>query len=224
MQMWKELLIAMLAVVSIGGNAIGGLIGYWNFNDNTPIGDLLTLNGGTGAVLTASGTYTSQSGSTINRILPDVAGQAFAYEGSAGLANNGATLTAQFSMINQINPVVSFAGQRSNTGFNSIDVSTSTDGVTFASFAVLNLPSLFSLQTVDLSSVNSLDNAAVAFVRFTFTGATNASGNARIDNLQINAASVPEPTSMLLVATSAAFGLFARHRSRRRSNASFTGG
>lgn len=208
-----------LALVLFGsGTAFGTLVAYWNFNDLSTTGGVpsnanqttysttsgfgnLTLNGWTSrAGATAPHGISNFTGTTINAVSPDPAGQSLALQGgtTSGTPNNGATLVLSFSMIGLTNPVLSFATQKTSTGFNSNQVAWSTNGSAFTDFgSPYNPATAFALQSVDLSTVNDLDGATSAYIRITFAGATSSSGNNRLDNIQINAAAVPEPAAVL---------------------------
>jgi len=101
---------------------------------------------------------------------------------------NGKSIVIKFSMTGYQNPIVTFAIQRTGTGFTDQAWDYSIDGVNFTNATTVNsIASSFALKTVDLSSFNSIDNAANVYLRITFTGATAAAGNNRIDNIQIKA-------------------------------------
>jgi MYXO-CTERM domain-containing protein len=61
----------------------------------------------------------------------------------------------------------------------------------------------------NLGVASGLNNAATAYMRVTFTGATAASGNNRMDNFQFNADAIPAPGAVALIGLA---GLVARRR------------
>lgn len=212
-------LMSVLACATPSADAV--VIAYWNFNSLTTSTNngatysptsgsaSLTLNGWTS---TGTAGITSFGGSTINALNSDVSGQALSLQGGAGTGtpNNGATLVFEFSTVGLEDPILSFATQRTTTGFNSNQVAYSIDGVNYTDFGTAYNPATsFGLQTFDFSSINALDNDSSVFVRITFTGATANAGNNRLDNIQITA--VPEPASVLL----GSLGLLAMLRRRR---------
>ena len=81
---------------------------------------------------------------------------------------------------------VSYATQRTNTGFDTQAWSFSTDGVNWTTLGTIaDIPSDF--ETRSLSSTSGLDGTATAFVRLQVDGASSANGNNRLDNIQFNA-------------------------------------
>ncbi|RLS73747.1 MAG: PEP-CTERM sorting domain-containing protein [Planctomycetota bacterium] len=127
---------------------------------------------------------------------------------------NSKSAVFRFSMAGFQELVVSYASQRTNSGFTSQAWSYSTDGVNWTDHqTVSNLPLAFATQT--LGAITGLDGATDAYLRLTLAGASSATGNNRIDNIQFNATAVPEPTSMLLAGSVALGGVFLRLRRKR---------
>ncbi len=218
----------------------GTLIAVWNFNDlSNPGGTSEPSNANQTSYAPSSGSgsltlagWTSRAGSTspqgisnfggttANAAGGDPAGQALALQGgtTGTVVNNGATLTMLFNLVGYQDPILTFATQRTSTGFTGNQLSYSTDGTTFTSFgSTYAPPSSFGIATFDLSSENSLDNQSDVYLRITFNGATSLSGNNRLDNIQLNVTAVPEPTDYALLVFGALFGavqlvrLYRRH-------------
>lgn len=199
------------------------LVAYSNFNtlvENTNNGVTYVPDTGDGMLtlvgFTSDG-ISSKAGSTINAILPDLAGQNLTLMGED---NNGAMLIYAVDLTVFADPILTFADRRTGSGFNSIQVSYSTDGTTFVDFGSAYDPTTgnYGLRTIDLSSANVLDGAATAFVKFTLGGASSPGGQYRLDNVQINANSttaIPEPSRMAvsgaMVALIIGFGLRRKH-------------
>ncbi|WP_353928988.1 hypothetical protein WJM97_11670 [Okeanomitos corallinicola TIOX110] len=163
-------------------------IDSWNFNSNN-----FNSSQGNGTLSSnfVTDNITYFTGTTINAVGSDPAGNALALQGGASNINNGRNITLEFNLSAYSDPILTFATQRTNTGFNNNLIEWSTNGTTFSSTGIIatnpyNPATSFALQTFDFSNVNSLDNAATAFLRITFNGATNAAGNNRIDNIQLN--------------------------------------
>lgn len=190
------------------------LIAAWNFNDLSTVSSVpsnanqtsylpslgsgsLTLSGWTSrAGATAPHGISNFGGTGLNAVGSDPAGQALALQAgtTSGMPNNGAQATFQFNLLGYLDPIISFATQRTATGFNSDQLAYSTDGISFTPFGLpYNAATSFAVQTFDLSTVNALDNAATVYLRITFSGATSSSGNNRLDNIQMNATPTPAP-------------------------------
>jgi hypothetical protein len=74
---------------------------------------------------------------------------------------------------------------------------TSLDGIAWVSAQTISvIPLSFALQT--LNPITALDGAATAYLRITFNGASGASGNVRLDNIQLNATSSATPPNVVL--------------------------
>jgi hypothetical protein len=112
--------------------------------------------------------------------------------GGTGFSANGKKMVFKFSMSGCSDLVVSYATQRSGTGFTTHQWETSLDGSNWTAAETKTLTATsFSLTT--LQTITSLDNASTAYLRLTVTGATNSTGNNRLDNIQLNATAVLPP-------------------------------
>jgi hypothetical protein len=135
----------------------------------------------------------------------------------ATYAANGKAIVFALDLSGLENLTVSFAAQRTATGFASQVWETSSDGTnwsswgSFASGAGLGtLTTGFATSGVlSLTGTSALDNAATAYIRVTFTGATGSSGNNRLDNIIFNADVVPTPGAVALLGLA---GLVIRRR------------
>ena len=171
-------------------------IAIWNFNDSN-----LVVDHGVGMLVSSFSSIGFATGSTINARLGDTAGQAL---NLTNQTNNGESITLSVSTVGFTNIIVSFATQRSATGFNSNQFQYSVDGTTFVNFnSPFNPPTSFGLVTFDLSSVGELNNNLSAAFRVVFNGASATAGSNRIDNLVVEgqppAAAIPEPSSFVLL-------------------------
>ena len=118
----------------------------------------------------------------------------------ANMSANGKSMIFSFSMTGFMDPILSFATRGTATGFDTHAWSWSTDDSVFTPFTSLsaNRTATWAVETIDFSSVNALDNSSTVYLMLSFSGATSASGNNRLDNIQINATAVPEPSTLAL--------------------------
>ena len=188
-------------------------IAIWNFNDSN-----LSVDHGVGSLITTFPSVGFAAGTTINARLGDPGLQALSL---VGISNNGQSITFSVSTVGFGSISVSFATQRTSTGFNSNQFQYSLDGITFIDFAApYNPTASFSVVAFDLSGIAGLNNNPNAAFRIVFNGATSATGNNRLDNLVVEGTPlesdpVPEPASLALLATGI-MSLFGARRVRRK--------
>lgn len=215
-----SLLSPLVLLVMSTPNSQAALIAYWNFNGlliatasapgagGVPTSIPADLGTGTVGLSTWTGLVDDFGGSTINVLNADPTEESLSLVSSAG---NNSFITISFAMTGLVDPSVTFATRGTSTGFTTGIWSWSIDGLIFTPVAgnTATTSTTFALATVDLSGIDDLDNATSVTLRYTLSGATNTSGNNRIDNLQINA--VPEPAAALL-GTLGFIGLLRRRR------------
>ena len=168
------------------------------------------INSFAGTTLNATGsmsTVTSGSGA-----LAIVGGAASVPAGTFGA--NGKSMVFAFSMSGYSNLAVSYAVQRTASGFSTQQWDYSSDGTNWSSAATITgIQASFSgggtNVVTSLGVASGLNNAATAYMRVTFTGATSATGNNRMDNFQFNATAIPAPGAIALIGLA---GLIARRR------------
>lgn len=214
-----HLICALLLFFAASQAAVADELAVWNFNDSDMNvdhgGGTLTSNLNVVNILFAAGT-------TNNARLGDIAGQALSLQGGTGTANNGRNITFNVSTVGFANIIVSFATQGTSTGFNSNQFQYSLDGINFIDFgspyipatAFGTLPLVFSL-----ASIVGLNNNPNAAFRVVFNGATSSTGTNRIDNIVVEGtsnatATIPEPTTVMLL-LSGLGGLYKMRRRRR---------
>jgi hypothetical protein len=222
------------------GLAHGSTIAFWNFNSGSSNTSGTFSAATTLAVTEGSGTLTFSNGTTglavfggtvTNLPSPDPdgtgRGMALAVQNGDSGANNGSFLQMNLDMTGLQDLGMSFAAQRTSTGFNAIDVSYAVGEGSYTSFfAVPELESSMgttsavpaSIRTVDFTSINGvIANQGDVRIRMTFSGGstTSSAGNNRFDNLTLTANPVPEPSTLGLAGVGVALaGLGAWGRRR----------
>lgn len=173
---------------------IPAVLHYWNFNDppganwgSNPINATSTIGGG---VITHNFNPVPQSfnGTTTNNENNDLAGSAFCPQGGTSLVNNGKSIIIDLPTTNYENIILSYAAQRTTTGFTTQTISYSLDG-TFNDEVVIeaftSILTSFEIKSISFVNVSGAEHNPNFKVKVTFTGATDANGNNRIDNLKI---------------------------------------
>jgi hypothetical protein len=150
--------------------------------------------------LTSNPQVTSFAGTTVNA----ASGFSTTTSGASSLviANSSANsnrIAFKFSMSGRAGLLVSYATQRTTSGFTSHLWEFSTDGTTWTTAETISSITS-SYASVSLASIAGLDRAPIAYLRLTVSGATTSTGNNRIDNLQIRAADAPAIESLGTVA------------------------
>lgn len=190
-----------IALLFVGGVAKADLISYWDFNTLNiataaapgvgAVPSTIAATSGTGTLtLTGFGGIIDDfGGTTTNSANASIAGVSLSVVGGAsGTPGNGTPIRFTTNLSAFQNPIITFATQRTGTGFTGNQLAYSTDGINFTDFGAAYVPAAsYALQTFDLTAANVLDGASSVTFRITFNGATSNSGNNRIDNLQINA-------------------------------------
>ncbi len=221
-----SLILAASAVLTL--TSPGALIAYWNFNELSITSASAPGSGGVPTEIAADqgsgtvgltgweGTVASFKGTTSNALGgdPDGASLSLVAGGSSPgpYPGNGSSITISFSTTDYEDIELSYATQRTSTGFTSQAWAYSFDGITFTSIETLEgLPTSFTKKTIDLSGISEVNDKGEIYLRLTLDGATGNSGNNRIDNLQITGTLIPEPATTL----SASLALLALLRRRR---------
>ena len=170
------------------------------------------INAFIGTTLNATGSMSTVT--TSPAALAIVGGAASVPAGTFGA--NGKSMVFRFSMSGLSNLSVSYAVQRTSSGFTTQQWDYSTNGTTWSSAATITgIQASFSggiPVVTSLGVASGLNNAANAYMRVTFTGASSSTGNNRVDNFQFNADAIPAPGAVALI------GLAGMVASRRRRN------
>jgi hypothetical protein len=187
-------------------------IAVWNFNDAD-----LNVDRGQGTLTTTATNITFSSGTTFNASMGDPAGLALTIPGGVNLQNNGSIVEIHVSTLGYENVHISWAWQRTDTGFNDDLIQESMDGTTFQGFSFAAIQTNF-FGGHDSSGAGSLFNNNPFFaIRITLNGATSEAGNIRFDNIVVTGTQiVPEPATMVLLSAGLA-GVGAEVRRRRRA-------
>jgi len=212
-----------------------GILAAWDFKDMsattstsaTPATISATVGSGTidvsafglGSPQGTSPERTAFTGTTDNSFPGGDTSSSLPSQAALALANNsanGKSVIISFSMLGYMDLEVSFATRGTSTGFNIHTWAWSTDGSTYTTLDGNNTATTgtsWLVRTVSFSGTG-LDDALNAYLRLTVEGATGASGNNRLDNIQLRGAPVPEPSSFILGALGLLI-IFAAHRRRR---------
>ena len=98
---------------------------------------------------------------------------------------NGKAVVFKFPMASILGLSVSYATQRTSTGFATQQWAWSTDATTWTDIDVISPDASFGTTPKILAPLSALDGAADAYLRMTFAGCTSASGNNRLDNVKM---------------------------------------
>ena len=204
--------LAFLMLLAFAANSQTTLA-YWAQNNNglpgggfgfTPASFPQAADVGTGSLtllnfdttLNASGAYTyiqSFGGTTVNALPGFGSGGSLSPQGGSGLSNNNMSIQLNVSTVGYDSIALSWASQRTTTGFDTVKVSYSTNGVDFVNFSTIPVPSPFALRSVNFSAIPGLSNNPNAAFRFTLSGASNATGNNRYDNILVTGTAIVTP-------------------------------
>jgi hypothetical protein len=221
----KKCVLCLALLWALAPAAEADTIALWNFNDAvaSSTGGALEflVDRGAGVMFSSfpAASVGNIGGTLVNSQEGDPAGQALRLTGNG---NNGLDLVWQAGTAGYESIVVSFASQRSGTGFSRNRFYYSADsGGTWTSFGdVFDPPSAYGLLSFDLSAVALLNDNPNAAFRIVFDGASSGSGNNRLDNLLVSGSlipepppppeAVPEPSTMILTVVGLAFAGAAR--------------
>ena len=169
------------------------------FSANVGSGTLY-LNGSEGSSTWASATELNGFAGTATNAVNGLSTvttspSALALLGGTGNAANGKSISFKFSMTEKKDLQISFAGQRSSSGFASLVWEWSANGTTWSPIGTISSGTTTGTMTtkfansgvLSLPTVTGLNGATTAYVRATFSGATGSSGNNRLDNIRFMA-------------------------------------
>ncbi len=205
-------LVGVAAVtLAAATSAQAALIANWNFG-SAASGTQATLpipaTRGTGSLTSnfVASNVTYFTGSTVNAVSPDTAGADLAF---VNQSNNGRYFTLEnLNTTGQQDLIFTAALRRTGTGFTSAQVQYSVNGGAFTNFgSALNIGGFgttHTLWTINLSSLNVIENISDLDLRFVLNGSSSSSGNIRLDNIQVNGTAIPQATILAVFAEAAA--------------------
>ena len=200
-----------LFVANFGSGSLylDGTNGSSNFYEPASGTTNTEINGFGGTALNATGSMSTVT--TSPSALAVIGGAASVPAGTFGA--NGKSMVFKFSMTGMGNLAVSYAVQRTASGFTTQQWDYSTDGTNWSSAATITgIQASFAAGATpanvvsSLSVASGLNNAATAYMRVTFTGATSSTGNNRMDNFQFNADAIPAPGAIALLGVAGLVG------------------
>lgn len=220
------LLLIVGIVVMLGRGAHAQtILDYFSFNTSQSQ-DTGIKTGILSNTFASGDVFLGSNGSATNKQSGYTAGSALYLVGGAKTGsvypNNGKYLQLQTSSSGYMGLKLSFAVERTSTGFTSNQVSYSTDGTNFTNFGTAYTPadsysSGNGLQSFDFTSINELNNKTTSiYFRITFDGATAANGANHLDNLLLTASETPAPPGLVsLLIGLCVSGWKARRRKRQ---------
>jgi autotransporter-associated beta strand protein len=171
------------------------VIAYWNFNSlsiatasapgvgGVPLAIASSIGGASLSLAGWAGTVDDFAGTTINALNSDPAEESLSLIRSTN-GNGSFIQISDLDLTGYTNVQVVYSTQRTSAGFNSNQWSYSSNGTDFTNFSgAVNPATSFGLVTTDATI--GLQNVNSGFLRYTLSGATDVSGNNRIDNLQV---------------------------------------
>ncbi|MSR34034.1 MAG: hypothetical protein EXS12_04455 [Phycisphaerales bacterium] len=201
----KKWFAFMATVLFCAQSAMADVVAAWNFNSLTgAVPTSLAADAGQGGLsLTEfTGGLSGLVGTDINAYNGDIAGQSLTVTGTS---QNTKSLVIDVNTQGKKQLQFSMAARRSSSGFAGMLVQVWNGELWKDVGSVSANTTQFQLYSMDLSSFTFVENGALR-LRIQFSGATSASGNARIDNLRVDGSLVPAPGAIAAAAAVAAAG------------------
>lgn len=167
-----------------------------NFGSGT-----IYLDGSEGSSAWQSGELTGYGGTAVNASnglsTTTTSPASLGLVAGGGLAGNGKSIVFKFSLTGLQDLSLTYASQRSSTGFASQAWEWSLDGTSYNPLGTISAGALAtsfaSSGVLGFNYITGLDNASTAYLRLTLDGATTTSGNNRLDNIQLVASTYVAP-------------------------------
>jgi len=166
-------------------------IQYFNFNENRPGSSTNWAQPIAAQIGGGQITYTFTeawdfTGTTLNGEAGEVNGGSFCPRGGASNENNGRHFIITLPTTGYENIVLSYATQRTNTGFTSQQILYSLNGTDFTDFiTITDIPAAFAVRTVDFSGISGVNDNANFTVKIILDGISSSAGNNRFDNIAL---------------------------------------
>jgi len=128
----------------------------------------------------------SFGGTTINGIEGEVSGGSFVPRPAADLVNNGEHFDIIVPTTGYEDIILSYATQRTSTGFDSQQILYSLNGIDFIEFTTFtDIPSSWGVMSIDFSNIPEVNDNPNFIVRIVLDGGTGTTGNNRFDNIRV---------------------------------------
>ncbi len=215
----KSIVAGIGLILTLANAGKAGLIAYWDYSSQSygPAPASIAASDGAQAgaasidVSHFSANYDANidvTCTTKNEIAGDNTEYALALKGGTGEDENGKSIIFSVSMTGDKNLVLTYATERSSTGFTGQNWSYSTDGgASYTSFAPISVPTTYATETVNFSTVPQINNSASVLFELTVSGTTGSAGSDHLDNIQFNADSIPVVPEPAESGTISAIGL-----------------
>ena len=205
MSVSKKWFASMATVLFCAQGAFADVVAAWNFNSLTgAVPTSFAADAGQGglSLLDFTGGLSGLVGTDVNAYNGDIAGQSLTVTGTT---QNTKSLVIDVNTSGMKQLQFSMAARRSSSGFAGMLVQV-WDGQIWKDVGNISANTTqWQLYSMDLSSFTFVENGALR-LRIQFSGATSASGNARIDNLRVDGSLVPTPGAIAAVGMAAAAG------------------
>lgn len=117
---------------------------------------------------------------------PASASSEYGLLGGTGTSANGKAIVFKTSTIGYKNIRLSMSLSRTSTGFTTHAWSYSTNGTSYTNIGSTTTPTTGGgVVTLDLTSIDAIENQANVYLRLTVSGASGGTGNNRFDNVRI---------------------------------------